>query len=42
MIEILRNRRSVRKFKNKFIEPEKIEILNDILELFGNLEFYGL
>jgi nitroreductase len=31
MIEILRNRRSVRKFKNKFIEPEKIEILNEAL-----------
>ncbi|MHC4242709.1 MAG: nitroreductase family protein, partial [Planctomycetota bacterium] len=29
MIELLRNRRSIRKYTDKVIEPEKIEILKE-------------
>ncbi|MCP4258785.1 MAG: NAD(P)H-dependent dehydrogenase/reductase [Planctomycetes bacterium] len=31
MIELLRNRRSIRKYTEKLIEPEKIEILKEVL-----------
>ena len=31
MIELLRNRRSARKYKNRVIEPEKIEVLKEAL-----------
>ena len=33
MLEILRNRRSVRKFEDRPIEPEKIELLTEALVL---------